>query len=94
MNTKIVPTYLNFCVFSFFRLSALNVAWTDLSVSALNTLCTELPRSMQRINISGCRKTLTDDRMYLLFTYLLLSFSLSHKTGSKLKGKMIDIFKF
>ncbi|KDR21087.1 S-phase kinase-associated protein 2 isoform X2 [Zootermopsis nevadensis] len=45
------------------KLSALNVAWTDLSVAALNILCTKLPRSMQRINISGCRKTLTDNHL-------------------------------
>jgi hypothetical protein len=64
MHIDIFPAYFNLCVFSFSRLSALNVAWTDLSLAALNTLCTKLPHSMQRINISGCRKTLTDNRMY------------------------------
>jgi hypothetical protein len=56
------------CVYSLFsRLSAFNVAWTDLSVAALNTLCTEMPSSIQRINVGGCRKTLNDNRMYCLF---------------------------
>ncbi|XP_023723002.1 S-phase kinase-associated protein 2 isoform X2 [Cryptotermes secundus] len=50
------------------KLSALNIAWTNLSLAALNTLCTELPRSLQRINISGCRKTLTDNHVRQLVT--------------------------
>jgi hypothetical protein len=72
MILKVFLPVLN-CVYSLFpRLSAFNVAWTDLSVAALNTLCTELPSSIHRINISGCRKTLNDNRMYFLtFSYLL-----------------------
>jgi F-box and leucine-rich repeat protein 1 (S-phase kinase-associated protein 2) len=50
------------------KLSAFNIAWTDLSVTALNTLCTELPSSIQRINISGCRKTLNDNHVRQLVT--------------------------
>jgi hypothetical protein len=75
MDTGIFPVYFNLYVFSFSRLSALNVAWTDLSVAALNTLCTKVPHSMQRINVNGCCKTLTDTHMYFC--------PLSYKTGSK-----------
>ncbi|KAJ4439637.1 S-phase kinase-associated protein 2-like [Periplaneta americana] len=50
------------------KLSALNLAWTNLSVATLDILCTELPASMQRINISGCRKTLTDNHVRKLVT--------------------------
>ena len=62
----------------FTRLSAFNVAWTDLSVTALNTLCTELPSSIQRINISGCRKTLNDNRMYCLTFFIFVA---CYRTG-------------
>nr|CAD7429258.1 unnamed protein product [Timema monikensis] len=43
------------------RLSALNVGWTNLSEEALCTLSIALPHSLQRLNLSGCRKTLTDE---------------------------------
>ena len=62
----------------FTRLSAFNVAWTELSVTALNTLCTELPSSIQRINISGCRKTLNDNRMYCVTIFIFIA---SYRTG-------------
>jgi hypothetical protein len=86
MDTGIFPTYFNLYVFSFCRLSALNIAWTDLSVAALNTLCTKLPHSMQRINISGCRKTIIDNRMYISL--------LSYRTGCMLRRNIKIIFKF
>ncbi|XP_063216861.1 S-phase kinase-associated protein 2 isoform X2 [Bacillus rossius redtenbacheri] len=42
------------------KLSALNVAWTGLSEEALSCLCLKLPSSVHRLNISGCRKNLSD----------------------------------
>ncbi|XP_049762937.1 S-phase kinase-associated protein 2 [Schistocerca cancellata] len=42
------------------RLSSLNLAWTNLSKGALEMLCSKVPKSLQRLNISGCKKTMED----------------------------------
>ncbi|XP_067009546.1 S-phase kinase-associated protein 2 isoform X2 [Anabrus simplex] len=48
------------------RLLELNLAWTDLSTAGLEILCEFLPCTVQRLNISGCRKTLADKHIQLL----------------------------
>ncbi|KAJ9591618.1 hypothetical protein L9F63_001832, partial [Diploptera punctata] len=45
------------------KILSLNLGWTNMSVDTLDVLCTDLPHSLQRINMSGCRKTLTDDHV-------------------------------
>lgn len=44
------------------NLDSWNLAWTELKVEALNYICTSAQPKLQRINISGCRLTLKDDR--------------------------------
>ena len=46
----------------------LNLAWTDLSEEALAELCGPrgLPADLERLNLSGCRDTLTDRHVELL----------------------------
>ena len=43
-------------------LDSWNLAWIDLTADALQLLCTSAPKSLQRINLSGCRFTLKDER--------------------------------
>lgn len=44
------------------KLESWNLAWTELTTEAVQLLCTASPRSLQRINMSGCRLTLKDER--------------------------------
>ncbi|XP_047356452.1 S-phase kinase-associated protein 2-like isoform X1 [Vespa velutina] len=44
-------------------LTALNVAWCSLDAESVSLLCKSLPPSLTRLNISGCRKTMTDDNI-------------------------------
>lgn len=48
------------------KLESWNLAWTDLSTEALQIISTSAPQVLERINISGCRMTLKDERK--LFT--------------------------
>ncbi|KAF7995075.1 hypothetical protein HCN44_004547 [Aphidius gifuensis] len=41
-------------------LNSLNMAWCSLDSASIDRLCRSLPQSLTRLNISGCRKTLTD----------------------------------
>ncbi|XP_022918162.1 S-phase kinase-associated protein 2 [Onthophagus taurus] len=45
------------------KLRELNVAWTYLDAATLMVLCSALPENLDRLNLSGCRKTLTDDNI-------------------------------
>ncbi|KAK0167573.1 hypothetical protein PV327_004952 [Microctonus hyperodae] len=42
------------------NLNALNIAWCSLNSETAALLCESMPPSVTRLNISGCRKTLTD----------------------------------
>ncbi|XP_014607404.1 PREDICTED: S-phase kinase-associated protein 2 isoform X2 [Polistes canadensis] len=44
-------------------LTALNVAWCSLDAESVSLLCKSLPPILDRLNISGCRKTMTDDNV-------------------------------
>lgn len=63
------------------KLDSWNLAWTDLPTDALELICSSSPRSLKRINISGCREKLLDERMHLV---LLLLFFLFSKTRNYL----------
>lgn len=43
-------------------LEALNVAWTGLDSDAMGVLCHGFSSTIQRLNLSGFRKTLTERR--------------------------------
>lgn len=40
------------------------MAWCGLDADTMALLCTSLPSSVVRLNIAGCRKTITDDSEY------------------------------
>jgi len=44
------------------RLVSLNLAWTSMDQETLNTLSVTLPKTVTHLNISGCRKNLSDTR--------------------------------
>lgn len=44
----------------------LNLAWTYLNPSSVQYLCTHLPKSLDRLNMSGCRKLLNDKHVWEL----------------------------
>lgn len=46
------------------KLESWNLAWTDLSTDALQLISTSAPQALERINISGCRITLKDERKF------------------------------
>lgn len=37
------------------------MAWCSLDTETMTLLCKSLPPSVTRLNIAGCRKTMTDD---------------------------------
>ncbi|XP_033338576.2 S-phase kinase-associated protein 2 [Megalopta genalis] len=43
------------------RLNAVNMAWCSLDTESMTLLCKSLPSSVTRLNVAGCRKTMTDD---------------------------------
>lgn len=48
------------------KLSSLNLAWTSLNRESIILLCSYLPITIEKFNISGCRTTLLDDDIYSL----------------------------
>ncbi len=48
------------------KLDSWNLAWTDLSLEALKLISTSAPQTIERINISGCRVTLKDERKFII----------------------------
>lgn len=50
----------------YFSLTALNMAWCCLDSECMTLLCKTLPASIIRLNIAGCRKTMTDDSKYVM----------------------------
>lgn len=61
--------------FFFYRLVSLNLAWTGLSTEDLRVICRRFPKSLERLNISGCRNTLSDTRKYVLINVLVYVYS-------------------
>ncbi|XP_048505056.1 S-phase kinase-associated protein 2 isoform X2 [Athalia rosae] len=45
------------------RLNAFNIAWCGLDLDCMTLLCKNLPSTITRLNIAGCRKTMTDDNV-------------------------------
>ncbi|XP_078050740.1 S-phase kinase-associated protein 2 isoform X2 [Augochlora pura] len=43
------------------RLNAVNISWCSLDTESMALLCKSLPSSVTRLNVAGCRKTMTDD---------------------------------
>ncbi|KYN07750.1 S-phase kinase-associated protein 2 [Cyphomyrmex costatus] len=44
-------------------LTALNIAWCSLDNECITLLCKTLPTSITRLNLAGCRKTMTDENV-------------------------------
>lgn len=71
------------------RLKQVNLAWTSLSGDSIDFICKNLPSSMDRLNLSGCRKVLTDKSKNILkcvhlFSYVSLIFSRYFRFSKKL----------
>ncbi|XP_043249572.1 S-phase kinase-associated protein 2 [Colletes gigas] len=45
------------------NLNAVNMAWCSLDTESMTLLCKSLPLSVTRLNIAGCRKTMSDDNV-------------------------------
>lgn len=60
------------------KLESWNLAWTDLSTDALQLISTSAPQALERINISGCRVTLKDERKFKYNCSLSLHESLTN----------------
>ncbi|XP_050453026.1 S-phase kinase-associated protein 2 isoform X1 [Cataglyphis hispanica] len=45
------------------NLTVLNMAWCSLDSECMTLLCKTLPSSILRLNLAGCRKTMTDDNV-------------------------------
>ncbi|XP_015430317.1 PREDICTED: S-phase kinase-associated protein 2-like isoform X2 [Dufourea novaeangliae] len=45
------------------NLNAVNMSWCSLDTESMTLLCKSLPPSVTRLNIGGCRKTMTDDNV-------------------------------
>ncbi|XP_017764417.1 PREDICTED: S-phase kinase-associated protein 2 isoform X2 [Eufriesea mexicana] len=45
------------------NLNAVNMAWCGLDSESMTLLCKSLPSSVTRLNIAGCRKTMTNDNV-------------------------------
>ncbi|XP_063991790.1 S-phase kinase-associated protein 2 isoform X2 [Diachasmimorpha longicaudata] len=45
------------------NVTSLNVSWCSLEPDSISLLCSSLPRSVTRLNMSGCRKTMTDQHI-------------------------------
>lgn len=50
------------------QLDSWNLAWAKLDEPSLHVLCVQAPATLQRINLSGCRQTLTDQRQFWRLT--------------------------
>ncbi|XP_050726078.1 S-phase kinase-associated protein 2-like [Eriocheir sinensis] len=48
------------------KLQCLNLAWTGMSSEDLRVVCRRFPPSLERLNLSGCRNSLTDSHVRVL----------------------------
>ncbi|XP_074109741.1 S-phase kinase-associated protein 2 isoform X1 [Cotesia typhae] len=48
------------------NLTALNISWCSLDSESVGILCKSLPPSIDRLNLAGCRKTITDEDVKIL----------------------------
>ncbi|XP_056635293.1 S-phase kinase-associated protein 2 [Diorhabda carinulata] len=46
------------------KIRELNLAWTYLNTPSIQYICKNLPSTMDRLNLSGCRKLLTDKHVF------------------------------
>ena len=50
------------------KLDSWNLAWTNLNSELLQLISTTAPPALQRINISGCRTSLKDERKFTIMS--------------------------
>lgn len=58
-------------------LQSLNLGWASLSAEELDLFCDIVSPTVLRLNISGCRKTMTDDSASPLLRFLLSKYTVS-----------------
>ncbi|XP_072757626.1 S-phase kinase-associated protein 2 [Anoplolepis gracilipes] len=66
LNLTMCKNMDNGCIMDLMKLvnlTVLNMAWCSLDSECMTLLCKTLPSSIIRLNIAGCRKTLTDDNV-------------------------------
>ncbi|KAK8744405.1 hypothetical protein OTU49_000778, partial [Cherax quadricarinatus] len=73
------------------RLQSLNLAWTALSAGDLGVICRRFPASLERLNISGCRNTLSDAHVRLLAEQAPGLVELDVSDGTQLTASAVSI---
>lgn len=50
-------------IVDFDRIKEFNLSWTGISRSCIKYICSNLPSTMDRLNIAGCQDKLVDESM-------------------------------
>ncbi|XP_045615439.1 S-phase kinase-associated protein 2 isoform X2 [Procambarus clarkii] len=82
-----VLNILNHCK----RLQSLNLAWTGLCALDLSVICRRFPASLERLNISGCRSTLSDTHVRLLAEQCSGLVELDISDGTQLTASAVSV---
>ena len=45
------------------RLIEVNIAWTALNAASIKSVCQNISKDIEKLNLSGCLKEITDNRM-------------------------------
>ncbi|KAL0277061.1 UNVERIFIED_CONTAM: hypothetical protein PYX00_004478 [Menopon gallinae] len=67
MCTGLIPSSIDAILTNCRRLQSLNISWTMLSTASLDVIACKIPSRLERLNISGCRKHLTDQHVLEIF---------------------------
>ena len=73
------------------RLQSLNIGWIGLTSKDIDLISKKLPSSLVRLNISGCRQALEDQRKLLCFLKILKSLDWIWMVNVYLKRIVIKI---
>lgn len=87
------PTLIQLMDF-FFSLTALNMAWCSLDNECMTLLCKTLPTSIIRLNLAGCRKTMTDESKCNNCDLLFISFSMRFFLNFRCKGLVKKVSRY
>lgn len=44
------------------RLTEVNIAWTGLNATSIKSVCQNISKDVEKLNLSGCLKEITDNR--------------------------------
>lgn len=73
------------------KLHSLNISWTQLTRSSVDTLVTYVTPTLLRLNIAGCRSSMTDDALHKLITRCPDLLELDLSDCSQLSSKSISM---